>query len=374
MLIHDKIIFDSLAKTAVIMRDGIYMYLASEVGDTSRPASDIVKVYRHKKEIEKAKARFEELQRIPLTINHPLRFLDLNDEASFKEGVATDPFLKQVDCFSTLGCKMGLNDKAAALYAKGIKELSCGWEGNFSKVEGQEYDYVQEFVDFNHIAILPDGRAGTTCSIIDNNLKLIEIMTGKTEKEIKSEVKDVILEEVKKTVQDAMSEISKEKDTKDTDSEEELDQDEVSKEEAKDKKSKDKKSKKAKDEESEETKDEDSEEDKKKETKDAAIIDAKAIVDAVVNDYSSIFKGIEIGAVKVADCLGKTPSQIKQVAVKNLVKKDIDLNDHAMLDAHYSVAIENYSHPSWASNNTIKDASVNDAAAEIDNINFLETK
>jgi uncharacterized protein len=343
MEINDKIIFDGATKTAIIMRDGIYMYLAKEVGDTSRPANEIVRVYRDKKEIEKAKARFDELQRLPITINHPFRFLNLKDENSYQEGTATDSFLKDVEKFKTLGCKLNLNDKAFSLYEKGVKELSCGWIGNFVKVNHPDYDFIQEFEDFNHIALLPDGRGGSLCSIIDNNINLIKIM---------SENKDEILNDIKKTIVDTMSEEKKAEDKK----KKYKDEDELEKEEE-EVKTKDKK-KKAKDECKEE-----------KETKDSAIIDAKSIQDAMISDFSSIFEAIDKGAVDVKDCIGKSPLEIKQKAVEKLAKKTIDLSNTAVLDAYFGVSVENYSHPSWTENKKVEDKS-EDLASILNNINF----
>ena len=52
MQIQDKIIFDGITKNATIMRDGIYHYLGSEVGDIKNP-NKIYRVYRDKVEIEK---------------------------------------------------------------------------------------------------------------------------------------------------------------------------------------------------------------------------------------------------------------------------------------------------------------------------------
>ena len=356
MQIQDQVIFDSLTKTAKIMRDGIYYYRASEVGDNSRSPSDIVKVNRDKREVEKAYKRFLELQRLPLTIHHPENFVNLNDENSFKEGVASEPFLSQVASFTTLDCKIAMNDTASELYHKGIRQLSCGWTGNFKKVEGKNYDYEQEFVDFNHIAILPDGRAGSLCSIIDNNLKLIELMTVENIEELKTS----LLESVKSGIKDAFGAMVK------------------------------KKVKKAKTEDEEWDEDEEDLEDKK--TKDAAITDAKKVEDAAILDaavkaateiaikdartslvaeFASVFDAVEKGIVTVKDCAGKEPEEIKKAVVEKLLNKKID--DKMALDAHYSVAIENFSNAGWTPN---KDKIIKDSkeslAALLENINFLE--
>jgi hypothetical protein len=361
MQIKDKIIFNQQTKTATIMRDGIYHYLAKEVGDTERDPMDVVRVFRPKKAVEDAFNRFVEMERIPLTIEHPKNFVNVEDEAAYKDGTATNPVTKVVGQYNTLGCKIGLNDEAMKLYDKGIKELSCGWEGRFEKVEDQDYDYVQHFVDFNHIAILPDGRGGSLCAITDNNLKILEM--PKTEKDLdlkdlKSEIVDTI-----RTVIDECNEEKKK--TKDEDSKEDLDKKETEDEESKeDEKDEDKKKK---------TEDEDKE-DEKKETKDADIVDAASIRKSLIQDFSSIFAAVEKGVIAVKDCVGKSPEEIKQAVVKSLVKKDIAITDSAMLDVHYSVALENYSHPSWKKSDKINDAESKPLEKAINDINFLKNK
>lgn len=357
MQIQDQVIFDSLTKTAKIMRDGIYYYRASEVGDNSRSPSDIVKVNRDKREVEKAYKRFLELQRLPLTIHHPENFVNLNDENSFKEGIASEPFLSQVASFTTLDCKIAMNDTASELYHKGIRQLSCGWTGNFRKVEGKEYDYEQEFVDFNHIAILPDGRAGSLCSIIDNNSTLIKLMTVENIEDLKTS----LLESVKSGIKDAFGAMVKKKVKKAKTEDEEYNENEE--EELEDKKNKD------------------AAIDEAKKIADKAIFDA-AIKDAVdvaikdaraslVSEFATVFDAVEKGIVTVKDCAGKEPEEIKKAVVEKLLNKKID--DKAALDAHYSVAIENFSHAGWTPNQDkiIKD-SKESLAALLENINFLE--
>lgn len=353
MKIQDQVIFDSLTKTAKIMRDGIYYYRASEVGDNSRSPTDIVKVNRDKREVEKALKRFVELGRLPLTINHPDQFLDLQDEKSYKEGFGFEPSLSMVGSYTTLDCKVTMNDEATALYQEGIKQLSCGWEGRFVKVEGKNYEYEQEFVDFNHFAILRDGRAGSLCSIVDNNLTLIELMTVENIEELKTSIVD----SVKATIKDAMSALTKKKAKKKKNEDEDWDGE-------------------SEEEEALET------DDKKTKTKDAAVID-QAVIDAaivvavkdartaLISDFGSVFEALEKGIVKVSDCAGKEPSEIKKMVVEKLLSKKVE--DAATLDAHYTAALATYSNPGWNANpaKIIADAATN-LRNTINNINFFE--
>jgi hypothetical protein len=344
MQIQDKIIFDGITKNATIMRDGIYHYLGSEVGDMANP-NKIMRVYRDKAEIEKAYNRFVDLQRLPLTVNHPKEFVNIKDEASYSQGVANMPSTKIVNNYNTLGCKIDLMDQAKEFYDKGIKELSCGWEGSYKKVEHSDYDYTQHFVDFNHIAILPNGRGGSLCSITDNNLNILNM-------ENIEELKTIITDTIKSVIDECSS--KKKKKTEDEYSEEDL------KEMKKKKKTNDELVEKLA------SAVEKIIEDKK--------VDEIAIKDEAktetINDFDCVLKAIEKGAVQVKDCLGKSPFEIKQLVVKDLVKKDIQ--DANILDAYFDVSLENFVHPSWNKKEVVLDGAINDVAKAIDNINFLD--
>jgi len=99
-----------------------------------------------------------------------------------------------------------------------------------------------------------------------------------------------------------------------------------------------------------------------------AIKDARA---SLVSEFAAVFDAVEKGIVTVKDCAGKEPEEIKKAVVEKLLNKKID--DKAALDAHYSVALENFSNAGWTPN---KDKIVQDSkqslATLLNNINFLE--
>lgn len=339
MQIQDKIIFDGLTKNATIMRDGIYYYLGKEVGDTVNP-NKIVRVYRDKAEIEKAYKRFNDLQRIPLTVNHPQEFVNLNDEASYSQGIALDPLTKIVKNYNTLGCRIDLKDQALEYYNKGKKELSCGWTGSFKKVNNNDYDYTQHFEDFNHIAILPNGRGGSLCSITDNNLNILNMDIEEFKIAITDTVKSA-LEVEKKKVEDEGKEISY---TVTLDTEELV-------------KNLDSSIKAFSD----------AREVENSSIKDEARIEAEK---QVIKDFDCVLKAIEKGAIEVKDCLGKSPFEVKKEVVKSIAKKDIE---DSKLDAYFDVSLENFKHSSWEKKGQIADKGSEEGIASIlDNINFLD--
>lgn len=167
--------FDSETKTALIMRDGVYTYLAMEfpslVGigaDKENNPFAKLRVYRSKDSVKAAYERFKELGKIPVVFNHPEKDLDRND---FSQGYGYAPELIDEGANLAIKCKLELNADSLEAYKDGIREISCGWSGDFVEPSAEDkklYDLEQTFSDFNHIALVSEGRCGSLCSIKDS--------------------------------------------------------------------------------------------------------------------------------------------------------------------------------------------------------------
>ena len=167
--------FDSETKTALIMRDGVYTYLAMEFPDLVGIGADKennpvakVRVYRSKDSVKAAYERFKELGKIPVVFNHPEKDLDRND---FSQGYGYAPELVDEGANLAIKCKLELNADSLEAYKDGIREISCGWSGDFVEPSAEDkklYDFEQTFRDFNHIALVSEGRCGSLCSIKDS--------------------------------------------------------------------------------------------------------------------------------------------------------------------------------------------------------------
>lgn len=170
MIFKDKGSYDALTKTAVIMRDGVYTYLAGEI--PSELVRDVdpekkLRVYRSPESVRAAFKRFKELGRIPVIFEHPDEDLDPEDLA---QGYGYDPELIEDGINLAIKCKLKLKDESKEAYEDlGVREISCGWSGDFVEAENEDspYDYEQTFDEFNHIALVPEGRCGSLCSIKD---------------------------------------------------------------------------------------------------------------------------------------------------------------------------------------------------------------
>jgi hypothetical protein len=168
MIINDKIIYDAITKKATIMRDGEYLYLAGEIGISGRDTYEPIRVHRPAEEVQKAYDRFNELNRLPVTCDHPEQFLDLTIEDNYSMGEGINPSYEKINDKNLLNCVIILKGNVLDEYNKGLRELSCGWEGEFVEAEkGSGYEYIQIFKDINHIALVNSGRCGKECKVAD---------------------------------------------------------------------------------------------------------------------------------------------------------------------------------------------------------------
>lgn len=169
MLFKDKGTYDALTKTAIIMRDGVYTYLAGELPfvefKDGVEADTKLRVYRSPESVRAAYKHFKELGKVPVVFEHPDEDLDLKD---YSQGYGYDPELVEEGMNLAIKCKLHLEDESLEAYDEGIREISCGWSGDFREADDKSiYDYEQTFEEFNHIALVPEGRCGTLCSIKD---------------------------------------------------------------------------------------------------------------------------------------------------------------------------------------------------------------
>ena len=188
MIFTDKGTYDALTKTAVIMRDGVYTYLAGELPfvdfkDGIKPDTKL-RVYRSPESVRAAYERFKELGKVPVVFEHHAEDLDLKD---YSQGYGYDPELVEEGINVAIKCKLKLQDDSREAYEElGIREISCGWSGDFREAEHENdpYDYEQTFEEFNHIALVPEGRCGTLCSIKDQkngvHMKTKKVKDAKT--------------------------------------------------------------------------------------------------------------------------------------------------------------------------------------------------
>jgi uncharacterized protein len=145
-----------------VARSGVQDYLASELG---LMGNHIVRVMRHPDDVF-AKDAMSSLSHAPVTVDHPAVMVDAENWREFAVGEVGDNVLRDGEWLSV---PLILKD------AKGIgaartthKEISMGYTANLVDApEGSDWDLEMKDIRFNHLAIVPKGRAGSEARIGD---------------------------------------------------------------------------------------------------------------------------------------------------------------------------------------------------------------
>lgn len=373
---RDTVKLDGKTKHATIMRDGTYIYLAGEIGaDEYEPTKRLV-VYRPKEEVKKAYDRFRQLGKVPVIYNHPDEELDLSSPKAYAQGYGTSPNMT-VDAGgnTNIACTLQLmGDALEAYQTGGIREISCGWSGTYEKSLDERYDYIQRFADFNHIALVPEGRCGSTCSVQDSKLKKGERRMSwftKKKKTVKDEdienpstgaeeqmhdaeecvgaIRDFIEnpnEEHKEAALQALEGLTRflQAEAKEGEEQPTADAEEDPKK-------------------TEECEDAEVEEEKiTKEELEKKVGDAKA---EVLKRYKDVLPFIANGTIAVSEIKdGMTPCDIKA----EILRKQTGAAPKENLDEAFNAFKDSFNHPSWKASKPVPQTVADAAVAEIDNI------
>lgn len=156
-----------LIATSKVARVGVQKYLARELGDVAEhlPPDQIVSVYRHPDQVF-ADAAMQSLTRVPVTIDHPSEMVDADNWSDYAVGDVGDAFKRDGDWIVV---QPMLKDSAAVLAARTThKEISMGYTANIVPArDGIDADFEMTDIRFNHLALVPKGRAGADARIGD---------------------------------------------------------------------------------------------------------------------------------------------------------------------------------------------------------------
>lgn len=360
----DAVSVDKVTKKALIMRDGVYVYLAGEIGADEFPPMKRLIVYRPPSEVKKAYQRFKELGKVPVIYNHPDGNLDLSSPKAYDQGFGISPLMTHDDGGNVnIACTLELKGEALKAYQDGgVREISCGWSGTYEKSTDERYDYIQRFSDFNHIALVPEGRCGSTCSVQDAKKQTKETnmswFRNKKAKKIKDE--DIPASGTEEQMQDAETCVSAIKDFIESPDEEHKEAALQALEgltrflqaEAR--------------EGGQNTEDE---EVVTKEEVEEKVADAKS---TVIKRYHDVLPFIANGTISVSEIKDNmTPCDIKAL----ILKKANGVAPKENLDAAFKEFKDSYTHPNWSANRKPVASSILDAAIDsIDSIGVRKEK
>jgi hypothetical protein len=157
-----------LRVTGKAARTGVYQYLASELGLSDLPPNKIVNVYRPESEVFNDESLASYLN-ADVTNDHPI---NLVDSKSYRE-TSVGTVVSAVRDGDFVELEMIIKDDSAIRDVEsGKSQLSPGYTALYVKEEGVSpegisYDYKQQKIDINHVAIVANGRGGYQVRIND---------------------------------------------------------------------------------------------------------------------------------------------------------------------------------------------------------------
>lgn len=152
-----------LVATARIARTGIQEYRASELGFVG---DHIVKVYRPESEVFHRDA-LQSLSRVPVTIDHPEELVTADNWKDLAVGEVGDEVMRDGDW---LVVSPMLKDANALTVAETThREISMGYTAELRDADPKTgADYEMYNLRFNHLALVPKGRAGSEARFGDS--------------------------------------------------------------------------------------------------------------------------------------------------------------------------------------------------------------
>lgn len=146
-----------------IAKAGVFDYLGREISD-SLPETEVYKVYRPWEELEKSAKDFEGM---PLKYGHewvePSK-RDVKIGAVSGEVKLEEPYL-------IADIKIYDKDAIEEITNKGIVDLSPGYRAHYKQesgeYNGEKYEFKQQDIKYNHLAVVENGRSGKEVRIND---------------------------------------------------------------------------------------------------------------------------------------------------------------------------------------------------------------
>lgn len=159
-----------LVATARVARTGVQEYLASELGDIAIKAgfqpNDIVRVNRPESEVF-SDAALRSLTRVPVTVDHPPEQVTPENWSQYAVGEVGDAFARDGQWIVVSPM---IKDSAGITAAQSThREISMGYTANIVEAADKGIaDFEQQDIVYNHLSLVPRGRAGSQARIGDS--------------------------------------------------------------------------------------------------------------------------------------------------------------------------------------------------------------
>ena len=150
-----------LVVDAVVTRTGVFDYRNAD--------GTIRRELRHPDDVFKADS-LKSMEMLPITLLHPQQKVVTSENSKELSVGFTGETLQNDGKFITARLKITAQSAIDAIEKEDIKELSLGYsvmlDTQSGVFEDQAYDAVQTDITYNHLAIVPKGRAGAKASIV----------------------------------------------------------------------------------------------------------------------------------------------------------------------------------------------------------------
>lgn len=164
-----------ICKNVPICRTGWQEYHARELGlgtEDGYQGDDVVRVYRDAKEVLDPRT-IASYEGKTVTSPHPPTFLSPANDAQYNRGqihnVRVGPVLANGE--HSLIADIFVKDARLAdqIRNKSLREVSCGYDCLYEPMGARQY--AQKNIRGNHLAVIPAGRCGPACQIMDCSCK-----------------------------------------------------------------------------------------------------------------------------------------------------------------------------------------------------------
>lgn len=158
-----------LVATTRVARTGVQVYLARELGDVAIEAGfkpdDPVRVYRHADEVFHPDS-LSTITRLPVTIDHPKDEVTAENWSDLAVGEVGDAYKTEPEWI--IVNPMIKDSKATEAAKTTHKEISMGYSASIVRArDGLPAYFEQKNIRYNHLALVPKGRAGEKARIGD---------------------------------------------------------------------------------------------------------------------------------------------------------------------------------------------------------------
>ena len=325
--------YDAKTKRVVLCRDGVSEYMGVELGIPNDTKT--YRVYKPKSFVDFVNNKVNELGAIPIFINHPKEFADLDDDMYYKKGgvgrTKTDFINDNNICEGEI---VAISEDVKDLLKKG-REVSLGYRAYIVESDNSTYDFVHEIYEVNHLSIAPDGvrgRCGSVCSVLDTKQEGYKkfILNELSEDSEGDKMTEKEMKELRESItKDIMTDLEKSKKDEDKKKSDKSDDPDADKKEKKDPKTEDKDM-----------------EDAKKKAYDKGYKDACDKFGKKVSDtYHNALKLASVGFIEIKDLIDKKPCEVMlEASQKVFGNEDIT---HDNLQPYIDMAIKKGNEKSW---------------------------